>query len=118
MRHLSALGVALQYKYDLGPGHAGSASPSVPANFRSFEYTATQGAIDESFKGNIITISECVATTASLTILLSMVGLDLDRLYMPVGFACAYAAKDLLHNFLAGVGTVIPGLYQYGRCLA
>ena len=70
-----------------------------------------QGAIDETLKGNIITVSECAAMTASLTILLSMLGLDLARLLAPAGFACAYAAKDLLHNFLAGEGHAKRGAY-------
>ena len=61
-----------------------------------------QGAIDEAMKGSIITASEVVAMTATLTILLSMLGVNLGNLLMPAAFACAYAAKDLTGNFFAG----------------
>ena len=62
-----------------------------------------QGAIDEALKGSVITASECISLIVAATVLLSMLGVNLAGLVTPAAFACAFAAKDLTHNFLAGV---------------
>ncbi len=61
-----------------------------------------QNAVDARVSGAIITASECCALVAAMIIVLSMIGINVSALLLPAGFALAYAAKDLSHNFLAG----------------
>ena len=61
-----------------------------------------QGGLDHRVSGAIITASECTALLAAFVIVLSMLGVNVNALLLPVGIALAYAAKDLSHNFLAG----------------
>lgn len=46
--------------------------------------------------------SELCVLLAAVVIFLSMLGLNLSSLLIPIGIAAAIAAKDLSHNFLAG----------------
>ncbi len=59
--------------------------------------------MDHRVSGAIITASECTALLAAFVIVLSMLGVNVNALLLPAGVALAYAAKDLSHNFLAGV---------------
>ena len=65
-------------------------------------WLTAQGALDARLSGAIITASECCALLAALVIVLSMIGVNVSGLLLPAGFALAFAAKDLSHNFLAG----------------
>ncbi|CAL5225595.1 g8443 [Coccomyxa viridis] len=65
-------------------------------------YLRRQGGLDHRVSGAIITASECTALLAAFVIVLSMLGVNVNALLLPVGIALAYAAKDLSHNFLAG----------------
>lgn len=62
-----------------------------------------QGGLDHRVSGAIITASECAALLAAFVIVLSMLGVNVNALLLPAGVALAFAAKDLSHNFLAGV---------------
>ena len=66
-------------------------------------YLRRQGAIDGRISGAIITTSECAALLAGGIIVLSMLGVNVSALLLPAGIALAFAAKDLSHNFLAGM---------------
>jgi len=67
---------------------------------------ALQGGLDHRVSGAIITFSECAALLAAFVIVLSMLGVNVNALLLPAGVALAFAAKDLSHNFLAGVRSV------------
>lgn len=65
-------------------------------------YLRRQGAIDQRVAGLVINGSELCVLLAAVVIFLSMLGLNLSSLLIPIGIAAAIAAKDLSHNFLAG----------------
>ena len=67
---------------------------------------AVQGGLDHRVSGAIITASECAALLAAFVIVLSMLGVNVNALLLPAGVALAFAAKDLSHNFLAGMPVV------------
>ncbi len=71
-------------------------------------YLRRQGAIDGRISGAIITTSECAALLAGGIIVLSMLGVNVSALLLPAGIALAFAAKDLSHNFLAGLPPPFP----------
>lgn len=52
--------------------------------------------------GAVINGSELCVLLAAVVIFLSMLGLNVSSLLIPIGIAIAIAAKDLSHNFLAG----------------
>lgn len=62
-----------------------------------------QGTIDHQLSGSIITVSECTAMVSGGVILLTLLGVNVSALLVPAALAVAYAAKDLSHNFLAGL---------------
>ena len=67
------------------------------------EVLLPQGALDARLSGAVITASECMGLLAAMVIILSMIGVNVSALLLPAAVALAYAAKDLSHNFLAGL---------------
>ena len=77
-----------------------------------------QGGLDHRVSGAIITASECAALLAAFVIVLSMIGVNVNALLLPAGVALAFAAKDLSHNFLAGVALCsVEGCCLMACCL-
>jgi small-conductance mechanosensitive channel len=74
---------------------------SVIAN--TVSYLRKQGAIDQRMANNINSGTELAVLMTAAVILLSMLGVNVSALLLPAGIALALAAKDLSHNFLAGL---------------
>lgn len=74
-----------------------------------------QGAIDNRIASAVITASECSAVLGALLILLSMLGINIgSALLLPAGIAVAIAAKDLLHNWVAGFFLFVAQVGRWG----
>jgi Mechanosensitive ion channel len=69
-----------------------------------------QGKMDYRMASTIITGTEILSMITALVILLSMFGINVSALILPAGVAVAFASKDLVLNFLAGVS---PGSHAH-----
>jgi hypothetical protein len=81
-------------------------------------YLRKQGALDNRIAGGIITVSECSTLVTALIVVLSMLGVNVSALLLPAGIAVAVAAKDLSHNFLAGLFLFVVQPFKLGDRLS
>ena len=81
-------------------------------------YLRKQNALDNRLAGGIITVSECSTLVIALVVLLSMLGVNVSALLLPAGIAVAVAAKDLSHNFLAGLFLFVVQPFRLGDRLS
>lgn len=81
-------------------------------------YLRKQGALDNRIGGGIITVSECSTLVTALIVVLSMLGVNVSALLLPAGIAVAIAAKDLSHNFLAGLFLFVVQPFKLGDRLS
>jgi hypothetical protein len=81
-------------------------------------YLRKQGALDNRIAGGIITVSECSTLVSALIVVLSMLGVNVSALLLPAGIAVAVAAKDLSHNFLAGLFLFVVQPFKLGDRLS
>lgn len=81
-------------------------------------YLRKQNALDNRLAGGIITVSECSTLVVALVVLLSMLGVNVSALLLPAGIAMAVAAKDLSHNFLAGLFLFVVQPFKLGDRLS
>lgn len=81
-------------------------------------YLRKQNALDNRLAGGIITVSECSTLLIALVVLLSMLGVNVSALLIPAGVAVAVAAKDLSHNFLAGLFLFVVQPFKLGDRLS
>lgn len=81
-------------------------------------YLRKQGALDNRIAGGILTVSECSTLVTALIVVLSMLGVNVSALLLPAGVAVAIAAKDLSHNFLAGLFLFVVQPFKLGDRLS
>jgi len=81
-------------------------------------YLRKQQALDNRIAGGIITVSECSTLVTALIVVLSMLGVNVSALLLPAGVAVAIAAKDLSHNFLAGLFLFVVQPFKLGDRLS
>ncbi|GMH33780.1 hypothetical protein BSKO_01614 [Bryopsis sp. KO-2023] len=77
-------------------------------------YLRRQGTLDSGFATTLITCTECTAILIAGVVILSMSGVNVSGLFLPAGICFALAAKDLSHNFLAGIFLFLVQPFRMG----